>query len=775
MHDGLIAVTRQRCAEARSSGRRTLLEPDAFELVAASGLRVPRQLFVSSSRDAAALDLAPLGSARVVVKVVAPAVAHKSDVGGVAFVEATRDAVAGAIERMEAAFAARDVAGYSISEHVAFDPSLGGEWLLGMRWVEEYGPVLTIGAGGVAAEFLATVIQPGRDLAILRPGHTTRPQLEAAIERLALTPLVTGGIRRQPPRATMASLCEAVERFGRLAAVCGPGLLGDIEINPLAIAVSGPVALDVLAIPCGEAAADRPPRPLQKLRHLLRPERVAVAGVSARMNPGRVILGNLLREGFAPAALHVVKPGVDAIDGVAAVPDIRSLPQPVDLLVLSVSADQVPDALIEVVESRKAESVIVIPGGLEEKAGTEGLVSRARAALDGSRNTAWGGPVVNGGNCLGIQSDPGHYDTMFIPGYKLGTAPGGQVPREAAPVALISQSGAFAVSRSTRLAGIRPAYAITVGNQMDLTIGDYLTYLERDSNLKLFALYIEGFRPLDGAAALAAIERITATGRTVIAYRAGRTREGSLATASHTASLAGDYVVTRELLARAGAIVASTLEDFTDLVDLFTRLHGKAVWGRRVGVVSNAGYECVAIADSLGGLELAPLRAETVARLQATLDHARLGAIVDVHNPFDVTPMLGDEAFEAAVRAILDDPGVDIGVVGCVPATPALDTLPASSDHPEDLTRPGSIGSRLRRLHAQSAKPWIAVVDAGAIYDPLAEYLRSGGIPTFRTADRALRLLGVFADDRFAHTLRAQTERWTDEFGQPAIDPLMTR
>jgi acyl-CoA synthetase (NDP forming) len=773
MHGGLIAWARQRCGEARAQGRRTLLEPEAFELLAACGLRVPRRLFVRDSLEAASLDPAQLGSARVVVKVVAPALAHKSEAGGVAFVAATAEAVAAAIRHMESSFAGQDVAGYSLSEHVTFDPSLGGEWLLGMRWVQEYGPVMTVGAGGVAAEFLASVLQPGRNLAILRPGPTTRAQLETALARLALTPLATGGVRRQPPRVSLESLCDAVEQFSHLATIVGPGLLGDIEVNPLAIAPAGPVALDVLAIPSlAEASACPPPRPLHKLHHLLTPKRVAVAGVSTRMNPGRVILGNLLREGFAPGALHVIKPGVEEVAGVAAVPDIRSLPAPVDLLVLSVSADQVPDALLEVVESRKAESVIVIPGGLEEKAGSEGLVARARAALDDSRHTEWGGPLVNGGNCLGIQSHPGRYDTMFIPGYKLGQSVQGA--GEPAPLALISQSGAFAVSRSTRLAGIRPAYSITVGNQMDLTIGDYLQHLEHDPDLKIFALYIEGFRPLDGAAALEAIERITATGRTVIAYRAGRTREGARATASHTASLAGDYIVTRELLARAGAIVATTLDDFTDLVDLFTRFHGKAVWGRRIGVVSNAGYECVAVADNLGDLELASLRGETVARLQATLDHARLGAVVDVHNPFDVTPMLGDEGFEAAVRAMLDDPGVDLGVVGCVPATPALETLPASDAHGEDLASPGSIGSRLRQLQAGSTKPWIAVVDAGSIYDPLAEHLRSGGIPTFRAADRALRLLGVFAGDRFAHTLRTQTERWVDEFGQPATDPLVT-
>jgi 3-oxoacyl-ACP reductase-like protein len=40
------------------------------------------------------------------------------------------------------------------------------------------------------------------------------------------------------------------------------------------------------------------------------------------------------------------------------------------------------------------------------------------------------------------------------------------------------------------------------------------------------------------------------------------------------------------------------------------------------------------------------------------------------------------------------------------------------------------------------------VVDAGAIYDPMARALEEAGIPTFRTADRALRLLNVYCAER---------------------------
>jgi acyl-CoA synthetase (NDP forming) len=314
------------------------------------------------------------------------------------------------------------------------------------------------------------------------------------------------------------------------------------------------------------------------------------------------------------------------------------------------------------------------------------------------------------------------------------------------------------------LAGIRPRYCITVGNQMDLTIADYLTFLESDPELKVFGVYVEGFKALDGAATLDAIRRITAGGSTVVLYRAGRTAAGAQATASHTASVAGDYTVTRELARAAGAIVADTLDDFTDLIALFSLLQSCPVFGRRLGAMSNAGYECVAIADNLGELELSPLTDETRARLASQFELARLSAVVDVRNPLDLTPITDDAGYETAVRRMLEDRSVDLAVVGCVPATPALNTLQASAEHGEDLLRDGSVARRLIHVRRTFAKPWVAVVDAGPIYDPLVAELQRGGIPTFRAADRALRMLNVFVEERFAHTVRAQLERWVDAY-----------
>jgi acyl-CoA synthetase (NDP forming) len=763
MYDEAVTTVARLVALARARDAHALLEPEGYQILEAVGIRCPRRLFARDGIGAEALETTALGRDRVVVKVVAPHIAHKSDAGGVAVVLNERTAIGAAVRRMERTFSGQEVAGYSVSEFIPYDPSPGGEWLLGLRWTEEFGPVVTLGPGGVSTECLTAALQPGRDVAVFSPFRTTREQMQNRIRRLALTPLATGAFRKQSPRTTVAQLCDAVSKFCWLAPSCRPDGITDLEINPLVPFDGELIALDVLASIGSRTLEEHPARPVGKIHRLLNPGSIAIVGVSAGLNPGHVILNNVLREGFDRSAIFIVKPGATEIEGCQAVPTIRSLPRPVDLLILSVSAAQVPDALIDVVEARKAESVIVIPGGLGEKAGTEGLLAQAQKTLRASRDTEWKGPVVNGGNCLGIQSRPGRYDTMFIPGHKLGAVPG-----PVSPLALISQSGAFAVSRATRLAGLNPKYSITVGNQMDLTIGDYLRHLEADADVVVFGIYVEGFRPLDGRVALDVISRITASGRVVVVYRGGRTTAGTRATASHTAAIAGDYTVSRDLARASGAIVADSLEDFTDLVRLFALLRSKPVYGRRVGAISNAGYECVAIADNIGGLELPEFTAATGAHLVSTFERARIDAIVDVHNPLDLTPMTDDEGYEAAVRRVIEDGNVDVGVVGCVPATPALNTLAASPEHGEDVFREGSVADRLVKLKTELAKPWIAIVDAGALYDPFAQRLQAGGVPTFRSADRAMQLLNVFVEERFAHTVRAQMERWVDEFSQPA-------
>ncbi|OGO57698.1 MAG: hypothetical protein A2Z32_06585 [Chloroflexi bacterium RBG_16_69_14] len=534
----------------------------------------------------------------------------------------------------------------------------------------------------------------------------------------------------------MDRLVDVVERLLALARACCPDELLELEINPLAVTADGLVALDVLGKLGGGPREVRPDRPIHRIRHLLEPETIAIVGVSSRINPGRIILRNLLRDGFDADRLWVVKPGAERIDGCRCVPDIASLPAKVDVLVVAVSAADAPAIVTDAIGCDAAVGLIVIPGGLEEKHGTDALVGGMRDALAAAR-AGGGGPLINGGNCLGIRSRPGRYDTLFIPTAKLAGPSG-----PPAPVAILAQSGAFAISRLSRLRGIDPRYVITVGNQMDLTIGDYLTYLKDDPEVEVVGVYVEGFAPLDGLRFLEGARAITEAGRSVILYRAGWTRAGAVASASHTASIAGDAAVTRALAEQVGVVVAETVGEFDDLLATFVRLRGRVPAGRRLAAITNAGFECVAIADNLDPLELAGFDGPTAARITEVLARQGIDGVVDLHDPLDLTPMAGAAAYEDIVRTVLDDDGIDLVVVGVVPFTVELETLAAGAGHDEDVGAPDGIAARLAGLWASSTKPWVAVVDAGPLYDPFCRLLEDGGVPTFRTADVAVRILG---------------------------------
>lgn len=736
----------------RAEHRRVLRDDEAFALARHLGFGIPAFQQLDHPDRLADLDLSAFPGERVVVKLASADVPHRTDVGGVRVVPRDRAAIRAAIEDMQRRLGATARA-FTVFEFVPHDDVLGAQLLLGCRWTTDMGPVIAVGPGGVHAEHLARHFGPGGAPRILSATATEPAALAAALDGHPFVQLASGRVRGGAPHVCMERLRDVLVRLTAFAAGPDADGLGEFEVNPAVQVGDALVALDVLATLRPPAAPPAPPRPLDKLARLLEPRSVAVMGVSERqMNPGRVILRNLLREGFPRDALFVVKEGTPDIDGVPCYVSLAALPTPVDLLVVSVAAPLVPGVVAEAVRAEGAESIIVTPGGLGERAGSERLEAEMLEPVHAARSTAWRGPIINGGNCLGLRSVPGRYDTMFIPDYKLPPR-----RRAASPVALIAQSGALAVAKSSALIGSDPRYVISVGNQSDLTVGDYLTYLADDRELSVFACYVEGFKPGDGRRWLEAARRITASGRLVLAYRAGRTTVGVRATASHTAAVAGDYTVFRALAEQAGVLVAESLAEFEALLQLAARLHDARVAGTRLGAVSNAGFECVAIADSAGGMTLAEFGAGTVRTLDALLRHHRLDAVVQVANPLDVTPIMDDAGYAEAVRAVLDDDGVDVALVGCVPLTGALRTLPAGTGHAEDLDDAVSLASRLAALAAEREKAWVAVVDAGPQYDAFAARLLWAGIPTFRSADRAVRMLDRYCRSRLsAHTIGRQ-------------------
>jgi acyl-CoA synthetase (NDP forming) len=733
-----LDAVRQILAAARAAGRDALTEPEGLALLTALGVAVPAWRLVGGADGVDEALLAALPGDRVVLKAVAPGLAHKTEVGGVAFPDRSVEAVRAAIEAMRARLPV-NATGFTIAELVAHDRDPGGELLLAFRWTDDLGAIAAVGAGGVATESLAADLRPGRELAIVSSALTPPHRIGAGLAEATAVRLATGSVRGQPPRLAPERLADVVARLLALAPLAPDELL-ELEVNPAAVTPGGLVALDVLARLGDGPRPVRPPRPAAAVARLLAPRSIAVVGVSSGMNSGRVILRNVLREGFDPASVTVIKPGATTIDGVRCVPDLASLPGRVDLLVVVLPAAATPGFVAEAVERDLAASMIVIPGGLEEKSGGSPLAARMRDALAGARSRPDGGPVINGGNCLGIRSRPGHYDTLFIPREKL---PPGSRP---APIALVTGSGAFAITRLSRLAPLDPRYVITIGNQTDLTAGDYLASLADDPEVRTVGVYVEGFVRLDGLRFLEAAARFRADGRTVVLYRAGRTAAGAGASASHTAAIAGDATVTRQLARAAGVTWADTPAEFDDLLRTFALLDGRPAAGRRLGAMTNAGSECVTFADHAGPLELVRFSPATEARLVELLAPAGIVSVVDVHNPLDLTPIADAGILGEAARIILGADEVDAGVVGVVPMTDLLDALPAGMREGEDLDRAGGLASVIGDVWRATAKPWIGVIDAGALYDPLRDRLAAAGVPVLGTADAATRALAAWAD-----------------------------
>jgi len=762
---------------AAADGRFGLYEHEVYDVLRAAGCRVPRTVFVGPGGRVDPAALAALGGGPVILKVVSAEIVHKTDVGGVreaagdpAAIETGIDAILAEVPRRHArdlerrpdaappTYAGltgdeleqairRDIHGVLVAERIEPEgQGAGAEVIVALRHSREFGPVVTFGVGGVDAELFAGASGTGRAVATASAALHDAAGLLAAF-RATLSYRRLAGLTRSGDRLVgderIRGVLEAMVELGRRYGHDGEGrgwTILELEVNPFAASRGELVALDGLLRFRARAALPAA-RPAASIAAMLRPHTMAIIGVSARgANTGRVILDNAVEAGFDPARMYVVHPGSAEIGGVRCVPSVRDLPERVDLFVVAVGAEQVPSIVEELAEHDRATGVIVIPGGMAEKKGGRVLEERLQASLAGARARGQS-IVVNGGNCLGIVSRPGRYDTLFIPRTKL-PVPSGQD----SSLAIVSQSGAFMITRMSRLPWLRPRYAISTGNQVDLTIGDYVRHLAGDPAVRTFAVYVEGFRDADGLAFARAVEEVVAGGRDVVFYKAGRTAEGRRATSGHTASLAGDYDVCEAVVGQAGALVARTFDEFLGLLRVSV-LAGSRNWrGGRLAAMSNAGYEAVGIADGLRGdgwnLELASLGSGTRVSLQAALAAAGAGSLVDVRNPIDLTPMADDGAHEQVLRALLADPGVDLVLCSTVPLTAATATLP------DQIASEGSLPNRLARVLRATDKPIVVSIDAGPLYDPMAAAVEEAGAPAFRSVDAALAAMGRLAERR---------------------------
>ncbi len=760
MEEAAVRFIRSALAE----GRNTLLEPELYTVLQAGGVRTPRFYTVPAGREG---DPAPLTlpGDRAVVKVVSPLITHKTEMGGVRIVPNRPDTIAAAVREVrenvrqrggdELAASVREVL---VSEFVKGDDALGGQLFVGLRHSEDFGPILAVGFGGLDAEEMAERFGAGQGTVLSSPVITSPAQARAKLAGSYVGRRVSGATREARRFASDEALDQVLRFFSDVATRLSNRpetgfVVTDFEVNPFFATGGELVAVDAFLKFREGVVPFRKTMP-EQVRTLLQPKTVAIMGASAKdLNPGRVILRNLIREDFPVDGIRVIRGDCEEVDGVKCCPSLGDLPWRADMIVVAVGAQQVPDIIQEALQTGKAASMVLIPGGMGETEDGKEADRAVRQAMAKARDEGKYTPVLVGPNCLGIRSHPGRYDTLFIPSMKLPQpATGG-----ARNMALISQSGAFMITRMSDLPFLDPRYSISTGNQMDLSLTDFVEALLDEGVVDVMGLYIEGFHPLDGLRLATLVRRAREAGKDVVVYKAGRTSEGRTATSSHTASISGDYASCAEVLKDAGALVASTFEEFNLLLTFASLLHDKSVRGTRLGALSNAGYETVGMADSLVSspvkFSMATYSQAGASRIQAILDKYRLTSLCNLRNPLDFTPMAPDAVYAECLQAMVDDDAIDAIVCGVIPLTPKMKSLPPGVDPAghDTLDASTSLPHLFPPIVAASSKPILVTVDSGPLYDPLAEGLRKGGVPTFRSVDSAMRGFQRYLAYRLGH------------------------
>ena len=168
----------------------------------------------------------------LVLKTAAPEVLHKTEQGGVVLGIADLPALQAAYARLAVRFGPACL----VQRHVP----PGIEMLLGMVNDPDFGPVMTLGVGGIFAEVFRdtlTVIPP-----------LSQEAAQSCLRRLRAYPVLQGV--RGTEGADLDALADAIGRFSRLCAEIGPAIR-EMDINPLVASRDGAVAVDALVVPIG--------------------------------------------------------------------------------------------------------------------------------------------------------------------------------------------------------------------------------------------------------------------------------------------------------------------------------------------------------------------------------------------------------------------------------------------------------------------------------------------------------------------------------------------
>ena len=467
-----------------------------------------------------------------------------------------------------------------------------------------------------------------------------------------------------------------------------------------------------------------------ELDTMFHPKSVAIVGASS--NPlawgGTSFLKRLIKLGFE-GRLYPVNPSDTEIQGLKAYPDIRSLPETPDLVIIAVPASAVPQVLEDCVATG-VKNVHIFTSGFAETGLEEGRILDAEI----TGIIRQGGLRVVGPNCMGL----------YVPGSKLAYF--GAEPVGSGSVAFLSQSGGHTemLTEYAQDLGVYFSKAISFGNARGLQAIDFLEYLAQDPETGIIAMYLEGIR--EGNHFTRLVRSINRT-KPVIIWKGGLTESGSRAVTSHTGSLVGEERVWDAFFAQTGAVRAGSLEEIIDMAMVF--LHLKPPRGRRALLVGGGGGNSVAMADicSREGLEVPHLTEETRKELNTFIRLAGNSA----RNPVDAWMLQENvELFRRALERAIADPVVDLVILDKYVWDDEDDDAPRENQqHAEkmsefliDFARNNRFGKPVvLSLNGRANSPQ----SAASVANLWRQFARAG-VPTYVSQQSASRALSRFVE-----------------------------
>ena len=383
---------------------------------------------------------------------------------------------------------------------------------------------------------------------------------------------------------------------------------------------------------------------MHRLTPLLAPRSIAVLGASADLGRiGGVPVKCLQEWGFA-GPIRPVNPRYREVAGLPCVPDVESLPEPVDLAIVAVGAELVVEQLRRAHAAGKVRAALVYASDFEEGGDPAGL-ARGAALAEFARES---GMPVCGPNCMGGANVTDRIYNSFVASF-IEAKPG--------EVALLTQSGNMSsmLYRLARNGGLGFSHIINTGNESCLEFAEYLNFLLDDPATGTVLGYIEGLR--DGQHFLRTARAFRERGKLIALFKSGRTAKGAEAARSHTAALAGDTKAFEAACRAAGVALAEDIQHLADIAHVHRFARGREAT-RRAAVVTVSGAAGAVLADGLTarGVELPPLPEASQAALRAVVPSYGM-----IGNPVDTTGNVMNDIgqFGAVLDAVLASPAHD--------------------------------------------------------------------------------------------------------------------